>query len=81
MTTARGVVMVLGAAVLGVAALIGGFVAIGYVAVYVAATLPGWPIGFALFGRRHRAAEDDAKVPVREEEIAEPLEEEALRGN
>ena len=23
--------------------------------VYVAATLPGWPIGFALFGRRHAA--------------------------
>jgi hypothetical protein len=55
MTIARGVVMVLVAAVLGVAALIGGFVAIGYGAVYAAATLPGWPIGFALFGRRRPA--------------------------
>jgi hypothetical protein len=27
------------------------------------------------------AAEEDGKVPVREEEIAEPLEEEARRGN
>ena len=26
-----------------------------YVILYILATLPGWPVGFALFGRRHAA--------------------------
>ena len=55
MTVARGVVAAVTAAVLIVAASIGGVVALAYLAVYIAATLPGWPIGFALVGRRHAA--------------------------
>jgi hypothetical protein len=55
MTVARGVVAAVTAAVLIVAASIGGVVALAYLVVYIAATLPGWPIGFALFGRRHAA--------------------------
>jgi hypothetical protein len=38
------------------AAAIGGAAGVAYLAVYVLATLPGWPLGFALFGRRHAAA-------------------------
>lgn len=34
--------------------LAGGF-GLAYLAIYSAATVPGWPIGFALFGRRHAA--------------------------
>jgi hypothetical protein len=37
------------------AAVVGGAAGLLYFAVYVLATLPGWPLGFALFGRRHAA--------------------------
>ncbi len=43
--------LALAVAVLSVALWIGGALGIAYVGIYVAATLPGWPIGHALFGR------------------------------
>ncbi len=38
-----------------IAFLVGGAAGLLYLFVYVLATLPGWPLGFALFGRRHAA--------------------------
>ena len=55
MTAARVAVAVVTSVVLMVAASIGRTTAVVYVLAYVAATLPGWPIGFGLFGRRHAA--------------------------
>ena len=55
MTAGRVAVAVLTSVVLWCAASIGRATAVAYMLVYVAATLPGWPIGFALFGRRHAA--------------------------
>ena len=34
---------------------IAGAAGLSYLAIYALATLPGWPVGFALFGRRHAA--------------------------
>jgi hypothetical protein len=53
MTAARVAFAAIAAAIFIVAVSIGGVVAIAYLAVYAAATLPGLPIGFALFGRTH----------------------------
>jgi hypothetical protein len=39
--------------VVALALSIGGAAGLVYLAVYIAATLPGWPIGFWLFGRSH----------------------------
>ena len=41
------------AALLVLAFAIGGAAGLSYLAIYALATLPGWPVGFALFGRRH----------------------------
>jgi hypothetical protein len=38
-----------------IAFLVGGAAGLLYLCVYVLATLPGWPVGFTLFGRRHAA--------------------------
>jgi hypothetical protein len=45
----------LAVAVVGLAWTLGGPGGLLYLALYVLATLPGWPIGWALFGRRHAA--------------------------
>jgi hypothetical protein len=55
MTAARVAVAVVTSVVLMVAASIGRTTAVVYVLAYAAATLPGWHIGFALFGKRHAA--------------------------
>ncbi len=55
MTMGRAAAIAAVAATLMVAAIIGGMVGLAYLVVYAAATLPGWPIGFALFGKDHPA--------------------------
>lgn len=55
MTPSRALVG-LGLCTVAVAALIGGLVGVAYLGLFVAATLPGWPIGRRLFGRRTCAA-------------------------
>jgi hypothetical protein len=49
------VAAVLGVSLLGLAWAFGGPGGLLYVLVYGIATAPGWPLGFALFGRRHAA--------------------------
>ena len=44
-----------GALVAILAFVLGGWPGVAHVLVYVAATIPGWPIGFRTFGRRHAA--------------------------
>jgi hypothetical protein len=47
---------VLAAAVLGLSwTFAGGPAGLLYLAAYIAATMPGWPLGWWLFGRRHAA--------------------------
>jgi hypothetical protein len=50
---ARLVVSALVIAVASVVWIVGGAIGAGYVLLLILATLPGLPIGFALFGRRH----------------------------
>ncbi|MGE3956256.1 MAG: hypothetical protein AB7H96_06010 [Vicinamibacterales bacterium] len=54
MTPFRSVVA-LGLVVLAVAGIIGGPAGLGYACVFVLATVPGWPLGRALFGASHPA--------------------------
>ena len=56
MTRGRAAAGAVTATLVLVASSIGGPVGLGYLLVYAAATVPGWPIGFALFGKRHPAA-------------------------
>jgi len=44
---------VVGATLVILAFSIGGAAGLSYLAIYALATLPGWPVGFALFGWRH----------------------------
>ena len=54
MTMGRAAAIAAVAATLVVAAIIGGMVGLAYLALYAAAPLPGWPVGFVIHARRHR---------------------------
>lgn len=53
--TATRAVAALAVLVIAVAASIGGLAGLGYAAIFILATVPGWPVGRALFGRTHPA--------------------------
>jgi hypothetical protein len=45
--------LVVAASIVTIAFLVGGAAGLLYLCLYLLATAPGWPLGFALFGRRH----------------------------